>query len=96
VIIAQTYYEPVEPIPPQPVTIMPMMSPPAEFEIINPPDNYVGPITNVPVTSVPVQQTLQQPMMPNDGVQETNPDDFYNWVVHPDNIKAENVLFKRP
>jgi hypothetical protein len=85
-IINQTSVEPIEPIPQAAMPVF--MSPPAEFEIINPPDNYMGPITNVP--------TQPYVMPSNEKAQETSPDEFYNWVVHPDNKKAEDVLFKRP
>lgn len=83
--ISQTVVEPFEPIP-QPVVVMPIMDPPAEFEVINPPENYVGPMTNVPVQPV---------MISHEEVQETSPDDFYSWVTRNDDVKAENVLFKR-
>lgn len=89
VLIEQTTVEPFDPIP-LPANLIPIDSPPAEFEVINPPDNYVGPITNVPVQQPVIIQHSTEP------VQETSPEEFYNWVTHSDNIKAENVLFKRP
>lgn len=48
-VISQTVVEPIEMIP-QPVEPIFAPSPPsvAEFEVINPPENYAGPITNVP------------------------------------------------
>ncbi|KAI6175994.1 hypothetical protein M3Y97_00750600 [Aphelenchoides bicaudatus] len=89
--IMQTTVEPVEYIP-QPNDVIPVYNPPpvTEFEVINPPDNFVGPVTNVPV---------QQPVMMQNNtnaVEETSPEEFYNWVTHPSNERAENVLFKRP
>jgi hypothetical protein len=46
-VMSQTIVEPFENIP-QPVEPMVPYNPPAEFEVINPPENFVGPVTNVP------------------------------------------------
>jgi hypothetical protein len=46
--MTQTIVEPYDPLP-LPADPMPVYNPPpeAEFEVINPPDNYQGPVTNV-------------------------------------------------
>lgn len=57
------FYPATVEVPPQPISTVPIENPPAEFEIIHPPDNYVGPITNVSAQQVQPIQPIKAPMV---------------------------------
>ncbi|KAI6236159.1 hypothetical protein M3Y95_00128000 [Aphelenchoides besseyi] len=77
-----------DPIP-HVVNVIPV-HPPAEFEVINPPENDV-PVTKSLLTPPPNKVNNDS----NDS--ETSPEDFYRWVTHgEDDVKAQQILFRKP